>query len=109
MSEPNETFCGEFQPGYDYGAADPGKLEYLHNADWTPTPSVQLTRVDSRACPGCMFPDAAPGKWPHTKDARCKLGKVVPCAKCGGDMFVILQNLGFYYDCGLMHAGGCPQ
>lgn len=28
--------------------------------------------IYERACPGCMFPDAPEGKWPHVKDSRCE-------------------------------------
>ena len=52
-------------------AGDPGKLAYLHDKDWQGKPFVQVSRVDPRACPGCMFPDAPEGKWPHTRDSRC--------------------------------------
>ena len=27
--------------------------------------------IDSRICPGCLFPDATEGKWPHVEDYRC--------------------------------------
>jgi hypothetical protein len=62
----------------DVDAGDPGKLKYLHAGrpgypEWQAKPFSQVSRVDSRACPGCMFPDAPPGKWPHTKDVRCRL------------------------------------
>lgn len=63
---------GNFVPMTQEG--DPGKLEYLHNANWQGKTMVGGTRplkVDARVCPGCLFPDAAPGKWPHLKDARC--------------------------------------
>ena len=63
-----------FEAGNQEG--DPGKLAYLHNANWQGKPFSQVTKVDPRSCPGCLFPDAAPGKWPHTKDARCKLSGV---------------------------------
>lgn len=64
---------GNFVAGTEQG--DPGKLEYLHNANWKGKVRVGAAaplRVDTRACPGCMFPDAPEGKWPHTKDARCR-------------------------------------
>jgi hypothetical protein len=65
---------GNFVPGTQEG--DPGKLKYLHTPDWKGKTIVGgwgALRVDTRACPGCMFPDAKPGKWPHTFDERCKL------------------------------------
>lgn len=64
---------GGFVPGTQQG--DPGKLKYLHDANWQGKSFVggNELHVDSRACPGCMFPDAKPGKWPHTFDGRCKL------------------------------------
>jgi hypothetical protein len=49
---------------------DPGKLEYLHNANWTPTPMIHGIKPDPRLCPGCLF--NAP-KWPHVDDVRCEL------------------------------------
>lgn len=52
---------------------DPGKLAYLHDPNWKGKPFSQLAKVDERACPGCMFGTPECGKWPHTKDARCKL------------------------------------
>jgi hypothetical protein len=51
---------------------DPGKLAYLHNKDWKGKPFAQLSTVDPRGCPGCMFPGAPEGKWPHLKDFRCE-------------------------------------
>lgn len=39
---------------------------------------VQGFRTDDRQCPGCMFPDAPEGKWPHTNDVRCKAW----CSRC---------------------------
>jgi hypothetical protein len=66
---------GHFVAGNQQG--DPEKLKYLHNANWQPKSLMVGGRgslaVDSRACPGCMFPDAKPGKWPHTDDARCRM------------------------------------
>ena len=67
---PEGSQQGGFMPMQEEG--DPGKLAYLHNANWQG--KTMLTRklnVDSRVCPGCLFPDAPEGKWPHTMDARC--------------------------------------
>lgn len=63
---------GNFTPGTQEG--DPGKLKYLHTPDWKGTPSVGTRKlnVDERVCPGCLFPDAPEGKWPHVKDERCE-------------------------------------
>ncbi len=68
MSLENVKF--EARPNADGG--DPGKLAYLHNADFKSKPFVDGFKVAPGQCPGCIFPDAAPGKWPHVKDARCK-------------------------------------
>jgi hypothetical protein len=57
---------GNFVPGTAEG--DPGKLEYLHNANWhgkTMVGAARPLRVDPRVCPGCLFPGAPFGKWPH--------------------------------------------
>jgi hypothetical protein len=64
---------GNFTPGTQEG--DPGKLEYLHTPGWKGKLFVGASKlnVDTRACPGCMFPDAKPGKWPHTYDSRCRV------------------------------------
>jgi hypothetical protein len=65
---------GNFAPGTQEG--DPGKLKYLHTPGWKGKTIVGgwgALRVDTRACPGCMFPDAKPGKWPHTYDSRCRV------------------------------------
>lgn len=64
---------GGFVPMQQEG--DPGKLAYLHNPNWQGKTFVGASklRVDPRACPGCLFPDAPAGKWPHTMDARCKV------------------------------------
>ena len=61
----------------DVQAGDPDKLRYLHSGrhgypKWEGKISSQVAKVDERACPGCMFPDAPEGKWPHLKDSRCK-------------------------------------
>jgi hypothetical protein len=56
----------DFQPTTTEG--DPGKLAYLHNADWTPKPFVHGFAVDPRACAGCIFPTSQ-----HVYDSRCKL------------------------------------
>lgn len=69
MSMENVRF--EERRGVDGG--DPGKLAYLHNADWQPKPFVAGFKVNQANCPGCLFPDAKPGKWPHVKDKRCKV------------------------------------
>ena len=37
---------------------------------------ISLLELDPRACPGCMFPDAPEGKWPHVTDGRCFLRSV---------------------------------
>lgn len=50
---------------------DPGKLAYLHNPNWTPTPMIQGIQCDPRICPGCLFPKS--GKWPHVDDERCSV------------------------------------
>lgn len=52
---------------------DPGKLAYLHNADWQAKPFLGpgLT-IDPRVCPGCLFPNAM-RKHEHVQDSRCKL------------------------------------
>jgi hypothetical protein len=68
---------GNFVAGTQQG--DPEKLKYLHTPGWqgrTMLGADRPLRVDARACPGCMFPEAKPGKWPHTFDARCKLPPV---------------------------------
>jgi hypothetical protein len=62
----------------DVDAGDPGKLKYLHAGrpgypEWHAKPFSQVSQVDPRGCPGCMFPDAPPGKWPHVKDSRCAI------------------------------------
>lgn len=62
---------GNFVPTSHQG--DPGKLEYLHNPGWTGKVFSQVRAVDPRACLGCYFKDAKPGKWPH----NC--GKVAGC------------------------------
>jgi hypothetical protein len=61
----------------DVQAGDPEKLKYLHSGrhgypKWEGKIRSQVAKVDERACPGCMFPDAPEGKWPHTYDQRCK-------------------------------------
>jgi hypothetical protein len=67
---------GDFTPGTQEG--DPGKLKYLHTPDWQGKAFVGGTelRIDERACPGCAFPGAPEGKWPHANDARCQLQPV---------------------------------
>jgi hypothetical protein len=62
---------GNFVAGNQQG--DPGKLKYLHTPDWQGKAFVGGTelRIDERACPGCAFPGAPEGKWPHTNDGRC--------------------------------------
>jgi hypothetical protein len=56
---------GNFTPGTQEG--DPGKLKYLHTPDWQGKFIVGgKLNVDPRVCPGCLFPDAKPGKWPHS-------------------------------------------
>jgi hypothetical protein len=47
--------------------------------------------IDPRVCPGCLFPDAPAGKWPHTSDQRC--GK-----------FLAEQAAKGYF----LHQGPCP-
>jgi hypothetical protein len=70
MSERNIA-GGNFVPMTKEG--DPGKLEYLSTPGWKGKTFVggRKLNVDKRACPGCMFPDAPEGKWPHTNDERC--------------------------------------
>lgn len=51
---------------------DPGKLAYLHNPNFTAAPMSQVTRVDSRLCPACIFPYARRSS-PHVEDCRCAL------------------------------------
>jgi len=58
----------------DVDAGDPGKLRYLHAGrpgypEWQAKPFSQVSQVDPRGCPGCMFPGGA--KWPHVSDSRC--------------------------------------
>jgi hypothetical protein len=62
-----------FEPSTQEG--DPGKLAYLHDANWKGKPTSMMTgiKVDRRSCPGCVFGTPVGGKWPHVKDARCKL------------------------------------
>lgn len=63
---------GNFVPGTQEG--DPEKFRYLRGLSGTKirVGGAKLD-VDPRACPGCMFPDAKPGKWPHVFDERCRL------------------------------------
>lgn len=58
------------RPGNAEG--DPGKLAYLHNANWTPKLQTQLAVIDPRVCPGCLFPYAI-RKHEHVADERCAL------------------------------------
>jgi len=51
---------------------DPGKLAYLHNRNWTPTPVSFPCNIDPRVCPGCLFPHAM-RKHAHVDDKRCAL------------------------------------
>lgn len=60
---------GEFVAGTQQG--DPEKMAYLRNANWQGKTRVQGFKVDSSVCPGCLFPEAKAGRWPHLKDARC--------------------------------------
>ena len=53
---------------------DPGRLAYLHNANWTAKPHVQSSNVDPRLCPGCLFPEAM-RKHEHVNDERCRIWK----------------------------------
>jgi hypothetical protein len=67
---------GNFVAGTAEG--DPEKRDYLHavgSGTWQGRISVggSKLKVDARVCPGCLFPDAKPGKWPHSFDERCKL------------------------------------
>jgi hypothetical protein len=64
MSE-REIDGGNFVPMTQQG--DPEKLKYLHTPGWQGKLFVggQPLRVDPRVCPGCLFPDAPAGKWPH--------------------------------------------
>ncbi len=74
MSMENVRFEERRGPNVDSG--DPEKLAYLHNPEKyraSMRPFVQGVKVDARVCPGCLFPGAPAGKWPHTRDARCKL------------------------------------
>jgi hypothetical protein len=66
MNGNHEIQAGGFAPMTEEG--DPGKLAYLHNAGWHGKLMIgagRPLRVDPRVCPGCLFPDAPPGKWPH--------------------------------------------
>lgn len=51
---------------------DPGKLDYIHNPNWTgkPTSMLDSSRMDSRCCPGCISSRDA-----HVQDERCLLWK----------------------------------
>lgn len=62
---PHSQQLGDFVPGTQEG--DPGKLAYLHDANWTPKPCVIGFAVDPRACAGCIFPSS-----PHVYDKRCE-------------------------------------
>jgi len=78
---------GNFVPGTAEG--DPGKRDYLHAVGagtWQGKIAVggKELHVDSRVCPGCLFPDAKPGKWPHLRDARCKLLQAAGMTRCSG-------------------------
>ena len=55
---------------------DPEKHRYLHNwKTWTGKTRVggRGAPFDNRSCPGCVFPDAPAGKWPHVQDSRCEV------------------------------------
>lgn len=83
----------EERRGVDGG--DPGKLAYLHNADWQPKPFVAGFKVNEAQCPGCLFPDAKPGKWPHVPDSRCDVWRGSCC--CSHPMHL---HAGTYGRCG---------
>lgn len=51
---------------------DPGKLAYFKNPNWTMTPMSQVSNIDPRVCPGCLFPHAM-RKHEHVNDSRCVL------------------------------------
>lgn len=53
---------------------DPGKLAYLHNANWTGTPRSKIESIDPRVCPGCLFAGSMKPT-PHVEDERCQLWK----------------------------------
>jgi hypothetical protein len=78
---------------------DPEKCAWLHAEN----PQVKLMigvkplKVDARQCPGCIFPDAPPGRWPHVKDTRCKLVRAV-CQECKGMGNLVAEN-GYVTQC----------
>ena len=51
---------------------DPGKLKYLHDPNYQPKLQSQVSNIDPRVCPGCLFPHAM-RKHEHVNDSRCKL------------------------------------
>lgn len=51
---------------------DPGKLAYLRNPNFTAAPMSQISRVDPRLCPACIFPYARKSGT-HVDDCRCAL------------------------------------
>jgi hypothetical protein len=63
---PQSQQLRDFQPTTAEG--DPGKLAYLHDANWTAKPCVIGFEVDARACAGCIFPTS-----PHVYDKRCEV------------------------------------
>lgn len=67
-----EIYGGDFRPSTKEG--DPEKRDYLHSHGRSLKRNIMVQgfRTDDRQCPGCMFPDAPEGKWPHTYDMRCE-------------------------------------
>lgn len=53
---------------------DPGKAAYLRNPNFEAAPTSQITRVDPRVCPGCLFPYSQ-RPTPHVEDCRCAVWK----------------------------------
>lgn len=93
---------GGFIPMNEQG--DPGKLAYLKNANWegrySHGHSVQGFKVEASLCPGCLFPDALEGKWPHVKDGRCNRWRANLCSSCGATQSIVcVDGKGFCYAC----------
>ena len=51
---------------------DPGKAAYLRNPNFQAAPMSQISRVDPRLCPACIFPYSRV-KSLHVEDCRCSV------------------------------------
>lgn len=71
---------------------DPGKAAYLRNPNFAPSPQSQLSRVDPRVCPGCLFPYAMRPQ-PHVEDCRCTKWKAAHLEHVCGDACKHLREL----------------